>query len=118
MLDRKLCFFGQEIPNPKHEIRNNDKNTNVPMTKKRIFMVLVWVILSFDIRICFGFRISIFGFCLNGFFVQTLSSSPKLNGSEDRHIVREANIRLAENALKTMSNPFGKKLLMDGINRS
>ena len=52
------------------------------------------------------------------YVLRILSSSPKTNGSEGQDILREANIRLAENALKTMSNPFGKKLLMDGINRS
>ena len=33
MPERKLHFSGQEIRNPKHEIRNNDKNTNVLIRK-------------------------------------------------------------------------------------
>jgi hypothetical protein len=37
MSDRKPCFFGQQIRNAKHEIRNNNQNTNVPMTKTLYF---------------------------------------------------------------------------------
>ena len=33
MLDRKTLLLWLKIRNPKHEIRNNDKNKNVQMTK-------------------------------------------------------------------------------------
>ena len=50
------------------------------------------------------------------YVLRILSSSPKLNGSEDHHdIPREANIRLAEEAVESMTNPFARKLLMDKI---
>ncbi len=41
------------------------KPENARERKTRSGPGLVWVILSFDIRICFDIRISVFGFCLD-----------------------------------------------------
>ena len=56
----KICFFGQEIRNPKHETRNNGQNANVLMIKTlyiqrvkfKSFHHLIFEFVSdFDIRI-------------------------------------------------------------------
>ena len=63
VLDRKRLFSRSKNRNPKHEIRNNDRNKNAPMTKTTDFQCISFG--HFVIRYSNLFRISVFGFCLN-----------------------------------------------------